>query len=262
MIKLTYVPSVSPNGPKLYIIPGGPGLSSLTLRGLDVLKRSFELIYVDIQGTNDSSYTGKKTFTEITTALEKVVKNESGLKYALGHSFGGFVAAELLVRDVVSGLVCISTPFSKAALSSANDNYLKNMSPALSDAELKWTEMRDDSSFANWVSEYGHMYFLTPKGKDALINDMVSAKYFLDNRADVLGKEDLLDVLRTIEQKKIFIAGSADKLLDVDILKNDSLVGGFEFFEVENASHFVTMDQPDKVSNLIETEFLYHKGEK
>jgi hypothetical protein len=64
MIKLTRVQSEKQNAPKLFIA-GGPGLSSNTLRDLDLLKRSFELVYVDIQGTNGSAYTGKKTFLEI-----------------------------------------------------------------------------------------------------------------------------------------------------------------------------------------------------
>jgi hypothetical protein len=42
MIKLTRVQSEKQNAPKLFIISGGPGLSSNTLRDLDLLKRSFE----------------------------------------------------------------------------------------------------------------------------------------------------------------------------------------------------------------------------
>src|SRR5690554_5948017 len=98
MIKLTRVASSVVNAPKLFVLSGGPGLSSLTMRGLDLLNRSFEIIYVDFQGTNDSSYLGKKSFVEQVSLLTEAIKNESGLKYILGHSFGGFFASDIFLQ--------------------------------------------------------------------------------------------------------------------------------------------------------------------
>jgi len=256
MIQLTKLKSEIENAPKLIIIPGGPGLSSLTLRDLDLLKRSFELMYVDIQGTNGSVYTGKKSFNEIASALAEIILKESGTKFAIGHSFGGFLAAELLIRESVSGLVCISTPFTKAALASANENYNFHKTPALIEAESSWSEKQDDSSFAKWLSEYGALYFKSPKGKDIILNDKVSANFFKDNRSDVNDVESTLAALQRIDRRKIFLAGKDDKLLPVDILRNDSLLGKFDFSEVEDASHFVTIDQPEKVAELIEFKLL------
>ncbi len=256
MIKLTRVASLAINAPKIFIISGGPGLSSLTLRNLDLLKRSFELIYVDLQGTNSSEYQGKKSFVELSFALADVVKKESGVKFSLGHSFGGFFATELFLCDAVSGLVCISTPFSQTALAAANDNYGANKTAALADAELVWSQRQDDDSFAGWLSEYGTLYFKSPKGKTLLLSDKVSSDFFKDNRDDVLDKESLLTLLSKIERTKIFIAGLEDKLLPANVLKNDSQLGGFQFFAVEGASHFVTVDQPEKVAWLIESQLL------
>lgn len=256
MIKLTRVQSEKQNAPKLFIIAGGPGLSSNTLRDLDLLKRSFELMYVDIQGTNGSAYTGKKSFAEISSALVDVVVNESGEKFSLGHSFGGFLAAELFIREVVSGLVCISTPFTKEALSAANENYNHNKTSALSDAEIEWSKNQDNTSFSKWLSEYGELYFNTPKGKGILQNDKVSARYFKDNRSDVLDKETILSSLAQIGSKKVFIAGTDDKLLPASILEKDSHLGKFDFNQIEDASHFVMIDQPVMVAKVIETKLL------
>lgn len=256
MIKLTRVASLATNAPKVFIIAGGPGLSSLTLRDLDLLNRSFELIYVDLQGTNGSEYKGKKSFLELSSAIADTVKGETGIKFALGHSFGGFFAAELLLREAVSGLVCISTPFSKTALSFANDNYAANKTHALAEAESAWSQRQDDASFAKWLSEYGTLYFKSYKGKEVVLADKVSSVFFRDNRGDVLDKESLIDSLSKIERTKIFIAGLEDKLLPVNVLKNDSQLGGFQFFAIENASHFVTVDEPEKVAGLIESQLL------
>lgn len=254
MIKLTRVASSTVNAPKIFIIPGGPGLSSLTLRDLDLLSRSFELLYVDLQGTNGSSYKGKKTFSEISSSLADTIKKESGVKLALGHSFGGFFASEMLLRDLVSGLICISTPFSNTALSSANENYAANETSALTESEQTWSKKQDDPSFAKWLSEYGALYFKTAKGKELLLNDKVSSAFFKDNRSDVLDKESMLVSLSKIEKPKIFIAGQNDKLLSSSILKDDSQLGKFEFFEIDDASHFVTVDQPVRVAGVIESQ--------
>lgn len=244
------------NAPKIFIIAGGPGLSSLTLRDLDLLKRNFELIYVDMQGTNDSEYQGQKSYADLSSALNEIVKKESGMKYALGHSFGGFFASDLFLSKAVSGLICLSTPFSQASLSSANENYEANKTSSLAEAESAWSDKQDDSSFAKWLSEYGVLYFTNPKGRSLLLTDEVSSQFFKDNRADVLDKENMLDSLSNIDGAKIFIAGQADKLLPMNVLREDSQRGGFQFFAVENASHFVTVDQPEKVARLIEFQLL------
>ncbi len=256
MIQLTKLKSEVESAPKLIIISGGPGLSTLTLRDLDLLKRSFELVYVDIQGTNGSSYTGKKSFNEIASALAEIISKESGTKFALGHSFGGFLAAELLIQESVSGLVCISTPFTKATLNCANENYNFHKTAALIEAELDWVKKQDDSSFAKWLSEYGDLYFKSPRRKKIILNDKVSANFFKDNRSDVLGKQSMLEALKQIERKKIFIAGKDDKLLPVAVLRNDALLGKFDFSEIEDTSHFATIDQPEKIARLIELKLL------
>ena len=256
MIKLTRIQSETQNAPKLFVIAGGPGLSSNTLRDLDLLKRSFELVYVDIQGTNGSAYTGKKTYLDIASSLADVVSKESGTKFALGHSFGGFLASELLIRGLVSGLVCISTPFARGSLAAANDNYNLHKTVALTEAENEWSKNQDDSSFAKWLSEYGLLYFKSLRGREILLNDKVSSSFFKDNRSDVLDKEAILSSLSLIRSTKLFISGKEDKLLPVSVLENDSQVGKFDFHQIENASHFVTIDQPLMVAKIIETKLL------
>jgi pimeloyl-ACP methyl ester carboxylesterase len=257
MIKLTRVASEIANAPKIFILSGGPGISSLTLRDLDLLKRSFELIYLDMQGTNDSLYEGKKTFSELCTLASDIISNETGEKYILGHSYGGFLAAGIFQKDTfANGLICIATPFSKESLATANDTYSSSKTLELSDAENAWAEKQDDSSFAKWLSEYGALYFKNHKAKELLLNDKVSAQFFKDNRSDISNDSSVLEHISKIKLPKIFITGKEDKLLPSEVLKNDALAGGFDFFEVEDASHFVTVDNPEKVAGLIERHLL------
>jgi len=256
MIKLTRINSTNLNAPKLFIIPGGPGLSSLTLRSLDILNRSFELIYLDFPGTNDNPYTGKKSFSELSTELSNLIQHESGIKYILGHSFGGFLAADAMINRLVSGLVCISTPFSQQSLFEVNNNYSEKMTPELLQAESNWLVNGDDLSFSKWLAEYGNLYFKISSGKELILGDKVSSLFFKDNRSDALNKDLMLPFLQKTKKRKIFICGTNDELLPPNILKKDAELGGFDFFEIDNASHFVTYDQPEKVASLIEEQLL------
>jgi pimeloyl-ACP methyl ester carboxylesterase len=262
MIKLTRVPSSAENAPKIFVVAGGPGLSSLTMRHLDLLSRSFEMIYLDFQGTNGSPYLGKKSFAELSSMISDIIKIESGRKYILGHSFGGLFASDVFLLGGIAGLVCISTPFLAASLLAANENYTANKTPELVEAEILWSQNQDDASFAKWLSEYGNLYFKNPEGRRTLLNDKVSATFFNDNRSDLLDKETTLRALGNNKDIKVFICGKEDKLLPSEIFKVDAQMGSFNFYEIEDASHFATIDQPNIVAKIIETELLKSQGEK
>lgn len=258
MFKLTKIFSTKNNVPSLILIPGGPGLSSLTLRSMDILSRSFNLIYVDLPGTNDNPYSEDKNFDELSSELAKEIQAIEGQKFVLGHSYGGFFAADLSLKIKLDGIICVATPFSEKSLIAASENYIVKRSQALSDTENEWEKMQDDKSLAKWFSEYGELYFVKPEGKYLLLNDKVSARFFLANRSDASQKESMLPLLKQDVTKKLFIAGKRDVMLPEEILKEDAASGGFNFISVNNASHFVTFDQPESVAGLIE-DFMRQK---
>lgn len=252
MIKLTKVLSEKSGAPALILIPGGPGLSSSTLRSMDILKRAFNLFYVDFPGVDGTPYNADRSFQELSEILQTELLKINGPKFILGHSYGGFFAANLSLSMEVNGAICISTPFSKKSLESAAENYTANMSQALSDAEEEWQKLQDDKSLAKWLSEYGKLYFVRSEGKKMLLKDKVSARFFLANRSDATNIEPMLSQLKINNSKKLFIAGKQDVMLPEAILKRDADLGGFDFISVNNASHFVTFDQPESVARLIE----------
>lgn len=252
MIKITKVLSIKKDAPTLVLIPGGPGLSSLTLRSMDILNREFNLFYADFPGVNGTPYSTDKSFEEIAEALKVEILKIDGPKFILGHSFGGFFAANLSLNMKVDGVICVSTPFSQKSLESAAENYTANMSQALSDAESEWEKQQDDKSLAKWFSEYGKLYFVRSEGKEMLLKDKVSSRFFLANRSDAANIEPMLSLLKKDSTNKLFIAGKQDVMLPEAILKMDADLGGFDFISINNASHFVTFDQPESVASLIE----------
>lgn len=261
MIKLITVQTDASHEATLFIIAGGPGLSSQTLRSLDLLKNSFRLIYLDFGGTGESHYAGKQSYDEIVSHFVKTIEqNKSKRNFILGHSFDGVLAASVFLHSKIDGLICLSSPFTKESLLNANENYNKHMTSELKFAEAEWSKNQDEASFANWLSNYGKIYFCNPDGKNLILNDKVSSKYFKDNRSDASNKEHLLSSLKETGKKKIFICGKEDKLISPEIYKKDAELGGFEFYEVDNASHFVSFDQPEKIKQIIEQSLINYKG--
>ncbi len=252
MIQLTKVISGNDSNPNLFLIPGGPGLSSMTLRSLDILSRSFNLFYVDFPGTNENAYTGDRKFEELSDELGKLITEIDGKNFVFGHSFGGFFAADILIKNKCDGIICVSTPFSEEALMSANENYEKFATKELKVAEAEWGKKQNDKNFARWLSEYGELYFTNTNGKELILNDKVSAQFFMDNREEASHFEIMLSKMANISKKKIFIAGSEDKLLTSEFLEQDAKWGKFNFVKIKDASHFVMFDQPGKVAEYIE----------
>ena len=256
MVKLNQLASLKANAPSLVLIPGGPGLSSLTLRSLALLNRTFNLQFVDLPGTNGTPYDKDRTFAELRADISAEVKKLDGGAFVLGHSFGGFFAAGVAVDSPnVLGLVCISTPFTRRSLALAGQNYSARQSPALAIAEREWREHPSDSSLAEWLSEYGDLYFSHSKlaeGQKMLKRDPVSHSLFLSLRNDAGRMEPLLDSLASWNGKKLFLAGEQDALLPTEALRAETTGSGFIFRIIPRAHHFVMFDQPDVVAGVVE----------
>lgn len=263
MIKLTKIPCTNnPKAKNLVLIPGGPGLSSQTLRSLDLLSRNFHLHYVDFPGTNGNPYGKKYSFEELCDGLQKAIRSIDGKTIVMGHSFGGFYAAYTALWSDAEGLICISAPFSQKSLSVANEQYALKMTSDLKEAESAWEKTPNDSTFKKWLSSYGELYFSKEnfdRGRDLILSDSTCFQSFLDNREDVSQMELLLSKTSNNPIKKLFIAGEADALLPVETLKEEASRGGFSFEAVPNASHFVMFDQPESVAGLIEKYYATEK---
>ncbi len=243
MIKLTKISSPLEDAPTILIIPGGPGLSSLTLRDLNPLNKSFNLVYLDLPGTNQNPYKKRSNFKTLVKDILNEVKNIK-TAHCIGHSYGGYFALEVANNLNLESLTCIGTPFSEEALKAINKNYHVNMSPKLKEVETEWLSLKNDSSFLKWLSEYDKLYFTNPLGKNLILNDPASSRLFLDNRNEVINKEKILNELQFKKTKKTFIMGKNDLLLDREQSKDDAEKFKFQFIEIANAGHFTSFDQP------------------
>jgi pimeloyl-ACP methyl ester carboxylesterase len=214
------------------------------------LKDDFNLYYVDFPGTNNIPYE-KKTFKELSHELSKKISSIEGDKISLGHSFGGFFAAELLLKGEVSSLITLSTPFSAKTLESVGTQYSKNKTPQLLTAEDEWNKNPSNETFRRWLSSYGKLYFYKKESKYSLINDLCSFEFFINNRSDAMSMEEMLPQLKIINAKKIFIAGADDLLVSANLIREEATRSDSTFVLVEQASHFLTEDNPEKIRKIL-----------
>lgn len=254
MIKLTNVPSTNQTDENLILIPGGPGLSSQTLKHLEILKDSFNLYFVDFPGTNGNPYQGKKSFDDLSDMLIDSLKEITGKIFVLGHSYGGFFAADYAIQNDCNGIICLGTPFSKKSLSGASANYESKKTTQMIEASLEWQKSPSDKTFKNWLASYGELYFSSQNieaGRELILSDLVSAQFFIDNRTDSSQLESLLSALNLFKGKKLFMASENDGLLNREDLIEDARKGKFDFVVAENTNHFMMLDQPEIVAGLI-----------
>jgi pimeloyl-ACP methyl ester carboxylesterase len=245
--------------PIVGLIPGGPGLTSATLRSMDVLSHSFDLVYVD---TPDEEL-AHLTFQGVVGSIEQELASLQRPIILLGHSFGGLLAIELADRDALqlAGLVAISTPMSRDAYRVASEQYYKFMTPELRAAEVEWENSPSRSTLACLFANYGTLYFspdTVERGNSLLLNDPVSWKTFkalLPVISQEKSKFDFVEKLRKLSIDKYLLGGELDRMLPPQVLKADAAGTGCKFVEIPRAGHFVTFDQPEAVARLIEENF-------
>jgi pimeloyl-ACP methyl ester carboxylesterase len=250
--------------PVLCFIPGGPGLSSRTLRSMDFLSRSFTVAYIDPPGTGGEEEAENPTFAGIVESIEAALQplEESPLILA-GHSFGALYAIELVQRGrlPVAGLAALTSPLSAASYQVAVDLFGSLMTAELEAAIHHFEAEPTRASFNAMMASYGRLYFSAPlveQGKQLLLGDKSSPRSFVEVLPTFSRRTPYIDFeghLLAAKIPKLLLAGEEDILFPPEALEKDAKATGAEFFLAKKAGHFVTFDQPEAVGALIEEFF-------
>ena len=268
--RITLVKSVSRDAelqPVICFIPGGPGLSSDTLRSMDILSRSFDLAYVDLPGTGGLERVASPTFENVAESVEEELSGLNRRLVLCGHSFGALLAAEIASKKRLSicALVAIAAPFSKQAYTVACRQYETFMTPRLTAAQEHWKSESNAESLADYLAAYGVLYFspsTVDRGVEMLRRDRVSPETFRNLLPVLSAPEigyDLASTMRASRIPKYMLAGELDLMLPPDALVAEASDLGCVFRLVLGAGHFITFDQPEAVAGIIEEYFLTEK---
>jgi pimeloyl-ACP methyl ester carboxylesterase len=245
--------------------PGGPGFSGATLTDLGGLPESFECVVVDPRGTGRSAPADTFSQEDYVSDLEEL-REELGVEQfdLLGHSHGGFVAAQYAAKhpERVRRLVLAATAprlapeyrdASEAAWDASSDPTVhaarearaQRLSSTDLDPEeiirLAMLELRLYFARADGVPVMGQVFEREPPNLDALL-------YFNRETAAHL---DLRPLLPAVRAQTLVITGDHDFLGKPAA---DELVAGIadaRTVVLREAGHFLWIDQPQAFASEV-----------
>jgi pimeloyl-ACP methyl ester carboxylesterase len=251
-------------GPLLVCHPGGPGFSGATLTDLGGLTQSLELVVVDPRGTGCSAFGDTYSQEEYVADLEEL-RVDLGVEQIdlLGHSHGGFVAAQYAAThpERVRRLVLAATAprlapeYREASeavwdVPAAREARTRRLSSnELTPEEvvrLAMVEMRLYFAHADGVPVIGRVFEREPPNLDALA-------YF--NR-ETVQHFDLRPLLPAIRAQTLVITGDHDFLGKPAA---DELVAGIPAARsvvLQEAGHFLWIDQPHAFASEVSAFLL------
>ncbi|MBI4369690.1 MAG: alpha/beta hydrolase [Elusimicrobia bacterium] len=261
----------NPLRPVICFIPGGPGLSSKTLTGIEIVSRSFDLAFIDPPGTGGLPDVQNPTFLEVVYSLAKELRTLQRPLILVGHSFGGYYAARCLADPSLGivGLVMLSAPMTPDVYAVCCKRYeeYKSQSPTLADAEAKWESSPTNDNLRAMLASYGPLYFTEPfakRGCQLLLTDRTSCQSFLnilDFAKNRTASKRNMKLIENFNGGKLFVAAEKDHLLPINQLERDAKLASLPFRVVPNSGHFATLENPNFLAGLLEKYFLNGKKE-
>jgi pimeloyl-ACP methyl ester carboxylesterase len=245
-------------GPLLVCHPGGPGFSGATLTDLGGLGDSFETVIVDPRGTGASASAETYRQEEYVADLEEL-RAELGVEQfdLLGHSHGGFVAAQYAAThpERVRRLVLAATaprfaPEYRAAIEAVWDASSDPMIPPAREARarrlssndlepaeivrLAMVELRLNLARADGMPILGQVFAGEPPNLDALA-------YF--NR-ETAPRFDLRPLLPAVRARTLLITGDHDYFGPPAADDFASGIADSRIVVLTEAGHYLWIDQP------------------
>lgn len=246
------------SGPPLLVCHGGPGLNHLPYRTLDQLADRWTLVHWDHRGHGRSGPLPDGPVDMSLFADDAIaVADDLGLdQFALfGHSMGGWIAQELVLRapDRATALIlAATTPGQLGATESPDDE--QGAPPPDEVLELLRGVPEDDAAV---VRQYtGLAPYLCRAADptpliDALTEDLVSA----DSMVRVFGaleRWSSVDRLATISCPTLVLAGQHDIFCSPAQLRRIATrIPGAEHVLFDDAGHFIWYEDPDGFFSIV-----------
>ena len=246
-------------GPPCLVLHGGLGVDHALYQGtLTPLGERLRLVYLDHRGNGRSGRPPDGTITMEQLADDAAaLARHLGLEHVvvLGHSYGGFVAQELALRqpELVSALLLIdTTPGQLGATESPDDDQGPPPPPELVEA-MSIIPSSDDELAAGMRDMFRfYLHRLDP----AEIEPVLAATIF-DVGAMIRGFEVLagwsaVDRLPSITAPTLVLAGRHDPVTSwPQSVRIASRIPGAELVVLEDSGHMPWLDEPDRFFEVV-----------
>ena len=242
-------------GIPIFLVHGFLGSSIMWVPQINVLKKSFRVITLDLPGFGKSKKVkSQDSITEIAKIILRKLDNIDINKFnLLGHSMGGMIVQEMvkLASDKIIKLICYGTgPIGDIP---GRFETIKESRKRLRENGLAITAYRIAKTWFVNGDKSNFFYLCKKAGKDTTLEAA-------DNALVAMKNWNGLNNLKNIENSTLIIWGDQDKAYNFDQVNtlNKSIPNSkIEIFK--DCSHNVHLEMPDLFNKKI-VEFLKKKN--
>lgn len=251
------------SGIPLIILHGLYGSSDNWVSIARTLSDSFRVIIPDQRNHGASPHSPFLSYKDMSQDLEELTI-ELGLSrfYLLGHSMGGKTAMTYAREHAkkVAGLIVIDiSPFRIERENSPQMDFHSRILTTLCDLRLETVRSRDDAEkiLSETISSSKIRRFILKnisRNEDNTFRWKLNPEYLRSNLANILSGVEREDAAAKSVKgfPVLFIrAGNSDYIADSDLDDIRILFPAAEIVTIENTSHWIHAEKPDKIIELI-----------
>ncbi len=271
--------------PKLYVsIPGGPGLSGLTMKSFEVMGNDH--LFIIPPGNSlwmESSHTDltevrqpyRAWIESMAKLIEAELRDPAQEVVLLAHSYGGFYAADLMEYGLekssikIIGAVLIAAPITKSTYNAIEENRRNANLEGWDETFEEYQKAFGNNEIAKLRDLYRKLVLLygpllhndNPRTKaiveDLIAKDPVSPQAMLLNTRRMRDGEEVVTkiqrLIKTYPIDIVGILGENDRLMDSRAAREDYSRAGFLSKVIEDGSHFPFVDDLPTIINYLRT---------
>jgi proline iminopeptidase len=246
-------------GPTCLVLHGGLGVDHTFYRSLDRLAHRLRLVYLDHRGNGRSGRPPPATITieqlaDDAAALGRIVAD--GPIVVLGHSYGGFVAQELVLRhqDQVAGLILLDTTPGQLGLHEDPSADQGPPPPPDLAALLATAPANDEELEATMRQLLAHyLHRADPAVLEPLLDGTIFAADACVRGFEVLASWSSVDRLPSIRCPTLVVVGRHDPVTSPpQSVRMASLIAGADLAVLEHSGHMPWIDEPEQTFAVIE----------
>ncbi len=251
--------TLSGHGPTCLVMHGGLGMDHVSCRELDHLGEHLQLVYYDHRGNGKSDRPPVETMT-----MEQLADDAAALAAGLtsqkfvvfGHSYGGFIAQEFVLRhpDRVSALIlCDTAPGQLGA--NETEEQASGPPPPPEFLEMVGNPPETDEALAaGFLGLAGSMvHGGDPAVVDRIFRQTTFSVSAMKRGFEILGGWSAVDRLPSIEVPTLVLVGSHDVYTSPSQSRRIARqMPHAELVEFADSGHLPWLDEPQRFFSVVE----------